>query len=370
MKTTVLMLATVVFSLCALCQQTTTLSIGSAAPGFNLKGIDGKMYSLNSFKKSDILVIMFTCNHCPTAQAYEDRMINMVNTYKNKNVAFVAITSNNPAAVRLGELAWTDYDDSYEDTKKRAKEKKFNFTYLWDGDKQETALKYGPVATPHIFIFDKLRKLQYTGRIDDVEDPKKTPASFDMINALDAMVASKPVPVATTKVFGCSIKWKSKTDWRIQAKKDWAAEPVTLQQIDSTGIVELMKNNTEKTRVINVWATWCGPCVAEFPDLIEMNHIYRNRDFELVTISADQIKNEAKVLKFLKTSNASNTNYIFNTDNKYALIEAVDPAWDGAIPITLVIEPGGKIVYKKMGEFEPVILKKAIVESKPLGRYF
>jgi peroxiredoxin len=347
-----------------------TLEIGAQAPDFKLKGIDGKMYNLQSFNKSDILVILFTCNHCPTAQAYEDRVINMVNEYKSKNVRFVGISPNSPTAVRLDELGWTDLSDSYEEMKIRAKDKGYNFTYLYDGDKQEVAMKYGPVATPHVFIFDKTRKLRYTGRIDDVENPAKTPTQFDTKNAIEALLAGKEVSPNKTKVFGCSTKWNSKSDWKPKAIADWAKEAVSIEKIDVAGIKELIKNNSEKTRVINVWATWCGPCVAEFPDLMDVNHMYRHRDFEMITISADQMKNESKALAFLKSKSASTKNYIFNSDDKYALIEAVDQKWDGAIPITLVIEPGGKIVFKHMGEVDPFKLKKAIVDTKPIGRYF
>ena len=106
---------------------------------------------------ADILVLIFTANHCPTAQAYEDRMIQLVNDYKDKSVMFVAISSNNPDAVRLDELGYTDLGDSFDDMKQRAKDKKYNFPYLYDGDKQIVLRAYGPTSTPHLFIFDKER---------------------------------------------------------------------------------------------------------------------------------------------------------------------------------------------------------------------
>jgi len=150
-----------------------TLPIGSSAPDFNLMGVDGKMYSLSSFKKAEILVIIFTCNHCPTAQAYEDRIIRLTSDYANKNVAVVAINPNDPKSLRLDELDFSDIGDSFEEMKIRAKEKNFNFPYLYDGETQAVARAYGPVATPHVFIFDKNRKLQYAGRVDDTENPYK-----------------------------------------------------------------------------------------------------------------------------------------------------------------------------------------------------
>ena len=136
-----------------------TLEIGVAAPDFSLPGTDGRIYSLADFK-ANILVIIFTCNHCPTAQTYEDRIISLFDKYSKRGVDFVAISPNDPQSVRLDELGYTDLGDELEDMKIRAEYKGFNFPYLYDGDTQESSKKYGPVATPHVFIFDKDRKLK------------------------------------------------------------------------------------------------------------------------------------------------------------------------------------------------------------------
>ena len=189
-------------------------------------------------------------------------------------------------------------------------------------------------------------------------------------SAIDALLAGKPVPVATTKVFGCSIKWVEKSDWIEKSKERWAKEPVSLDTIDEAGIKKLLKNNSDKLRLINVWATWCGPCVTEFSEFISMNRMYRKRDFEFISISADELAKQTKALQFLQKQQASTRNYIFSGDNKYKLIEAVDPKWQGALPYTLLVEPGGKIVYAKEGIMDPFELKKAIVENAYIGRYY
>jgi peroxiredoxin len=347
-----------------------TLAIGAPAPDFSLKGIDGNTYTLASFKKARILVIVFTCNHCPTAQAYEDRIIRLTNDYRDKGVAVAAIMPNDPSSINLDELGYTDMGDSYEEMKLRAAEKKYNFPYLFDGDTEEASKKYGPIATPHVFIFDKERKLRYSGRIDDVEKPSKTPNTRDARNAIESLLNNKEVPVATTKVFGCSIKWAEKSDWINKAKEKWAKEPVSLDTITADGLKDLLKNNSDKLRLINVWATWCGPCVVEFPEFISMNRMYRRRDFEFISISADEPAKKGKALQFLQKQEASNTNYIFNIDDKYKLIEAIDPKWQGALPYTVLVEPGGKIVYAKEGPIDPAELKKAIVDNHLIGRYY
>jgi peroxiredoxin len=347
-----------------------TLSIGSKAPDFHLPGTDGKTYSIASFAKSKILVILFTCNHCPTAQAYEDRVIQLAKDYSSKSVAVVAIMPNDPNAIRLDELGYTDMGDSFEEMKKRAKQKRFNFPYLYDGKTQSTAKAYGPVATPHVFIFDHERKLRYQGRIDDVEKPTKTPNTFDTRAAIDQLLNNEEVSVASTKVFGCSIKWAEKEASLKKENEEWAKMPVEMESIDESGIKDLVKNNSGKLRLINVWATWCGPCVTEFKDFVTMNRMYRRRDFELITISADDPSKKDKVLKFLQDSHASNTNYLFSIDNKYKLIEAIDPNWQGALPYTILVEPGGKIVYSKQGRIDPSAMKKMIVDNPAVGRYY
>ena len=149
------------------------LEIGAAAPDFDLPGVDGREYRLADFADANILVIVFTANHCPTAQAYESRLMQLVTDYKSKGVAVAAISPNDPLAVRLDEMGYTDMGDSFEEMKLRAAERKFNFPYLYDGQTQAAARAYGPVSTPHVFIFDKERKLAYCGEVDDSETRAK-----------------------------------------------------------------------------------------------------------------------------------------------------------------------------------------------------
>lgn len=347
-----------------------TLPIGSKAPDFSLKGVDGKTYTLASFKQYNILVIIFTCNHCPTAQAYENRIIQLTKDYQSKNVGVVAINPNDPSALRLDELGYTDMGDTYDEMKIRAAERKFNFPYLYDGATQKTARAYGPIATPHAFIFDKERILRYEGRIDDVEKPTKTPNHFDTRNALEQLLQNNEVTVKTTKVFGCSIKWAEKNDWVKKGFEEWAKEPVALDTIDEAGVRELLKNSSGKLRLINVWATWCGPCVVEFPEFITINRMYRGRDFEFISICLDDMEKKNKALQFLKAKQASNKNYIFNIDNKYSFIEAIDPKWQGALPYTMIVEPGGKIIYAEQNIIDPAKIKKLIVDDPAIGRYY
>jgi peroxiredoxin len=169
------------------------LPIGAPAPDFDLPGVDGKNHTLGEYSKAKILAVVFECNHCPVSQLYEERVENIYQDYKDKGVAVVAINPNNPKAIQLQELAYTDVGDSLAEMKIRAAFRHIDYPYLYDGDTQTVAMKFGAVATPHIFIFDQDRKLQYQGRIDD-NMTESLAKSHDARNAIDALLADKPVP--------------------------------------------------------------------------------------------------------------------------------------------------------------------------------
>jgi len=174
------------------------LALGAKAPDFDLPGADGKTHKLASCSEKPILVVIFSCNHCPYVKDYQDRMVGIQRDYASRGVQLVAINSNDEQAFP---------EDSLAQMVVRAKEKGFNFPYLRDRD--QTAVEhYGAVCTPHVFVFDDKRDLRYRGRIDDSRDPLKV-KSPDLRNALDDLTAGREVRVPDTKPFGCSIKWRA-----------------------------------------------------------------------------------------------------------------------------------------------------------------
>ncbi|MCK5206510.1 MAG: redoxin domain-containing protein, partial [Cyclobacteriaceae bacterium] len=321
------------------------------------------------FDSAKVLVIIFTCNHCPTAQAYEDRIIQLVDDYKNEGVRVVAISPNSVKTLLFEELGYSDLGDSYNEMKIRATDKRYNFTYLYDGDTQETSIKYGPVATPHAYVFDQERKLKYSGRLDDSEKPGTANAN-DLRSSIDAVLLGVEILEPVTKTFGCSVKWGWKKDWTEKVNDDWTKKQVSLNEINENGVKALMKNKSDKLRLINIWATWCGPCVIEYPEFVNIQRMYMGRDFEFISLSADKLEHKDKALKFLKDKNSALRNYIFSGSDIYKLISAVDPEWDGALPYTVLLEPEGKIVYRVMGTIDPLKLKKTIVDHPMIGRYY
>jgi thiol-disulfide isomerase/thioredoxin len=231
----------------------------------------------------------------------------------------------------------------------------------------------GPVATPHVFIFDKKRVLRFEGRIDDAER-ESSATKFDTRVALDALLAGKEPPVTSTRVFGCSVKWADKVTEYAKYKARWAAEPVTLEKADVAVLKAIRENKgTGKIRLINVWATWCGPCITEFDELVQQNIRFRDRPFEMVTIAAEYPDQEATVKEFLVKKHASMKNYILASENKDELYDAFESVknWRGELPYTLIVNEKGEVIYRERGELSFLKMRRAIIPElnriKPWG---
>jgi peroxiredoxin len=338
------------------------LPIGSPAPDFCLPGIDDQTHCLKDYAAAKVLVVIFTCNHCPTAQMYETRLKQLVSDYENRGVAFVAIEPNNADAIRLDELGYTDVSDSLAEMKIRAEYRHFNFPYLYDGDTQKVSRAYGPTATPHLFIFDSERKLRYEGRVDN--NPREQYVTRrDAREAIDTLLAGKPVSVADTPSVGCSTKWIYKSQGREEEKVRIEQEPVTVKPASVDDLRELRKNGTGKLLLVDFWATWCAPCIEEFPDLETMYRMYRHRPFDMVLVSANYPDEQAGVLAALQKQHASNRNLIFGSTDLYAMMAAFDPTWKGAVPYTMLIAPDGSVIYKEDGSIKPLDLRRLIIAN-------
>ena len=342
-----------------------TLALGSPAPDFSLPGIDGKIHKLSDYSGAKVLVIVFTCNHCPTAQLYETRIKKLADDYRNRDVSLVAIQPNNPDAIRLDELGYTDISDSLPEMKIRAAYRHFNFPYLYDGDTQSVARAYGPKATPHVFIFDRERKLRFEGRVDNSQRESLV-KTRDARNAIEALLADKPVPVPHTGVFGCSTKWISKEASRAEEMKKIEAEPVRLDLASAAELKKLRANPTGKVLLVNFWATWCGPCVHELPDLETTYRMYRLRDFDFVTVAANMPDERTGVMKRLEQQHASSRNLLFGSTETDAMQAAFDPKWESGVPYTVLISPEGKVLYREQGEVDILKLRRTTWQICPI----
>jgi thiol-disulfide isomerase/thioredoxin len=298
----------------------------------------------------------------PTSQLYETRIKEIAEDYKDKGVGLVAIEPNNPDAVLLNEMGYTDVGDSFEDMKTRAEYRHFNFPYLYDGETQKVSNAYGPTATPHLFIFDSERKLRYEGRLDNnMREPLVT--KRDARDALDALLSGKPVAVAKTPSVGCSTKWIYKEAGRRKELEEIQKKPVVLKPVTADDLKALRKNSTGKLLLVDFWATWCGPCRAELPQFETMYRMYGHRVFDLVTVSINYPDEQAGVLKVLTDEYATSTNRILSSTDIYPQLAAFDPDWSAAVPYTLLIRPDGEVVYKRQGTVDPLQLKRLIIAN-------
>ena len=360
------------------------LQIGEAAPDFSLPGIDGKTHTLADYKDAKLLMVAFISNHCPSSHAVEGRMKQLIADTKGKGLVFVAINPNNPKGLSLDELGYSKYNDSFEDMQKYAKDQGFDFPYLYDGETQSVAHAYGCLATPHVFLFDAEHKLRYKGRFDDSEyADAATVKSPDARNAVEALLAGKEVPVATTKPHGCSTKWNSKSGGIAQKMEKWDKTPVDVETIDTAGVSALRKNGTGRVRLFNVWATWCVPCVQEFPELVTTARKFDLRNFEFITISADDPKETEKVKGFLekrgaglsgrgksavKADGRTTNSYVYKGDSTEDMMKALDPEWPGAIPHTVLVGPNGDILWRHNGPVDGDELRAKVLEA--MGPYY
>jgi peroxiredoxin len=340
------------------------LAIGSPAPDFALPGVDGKIHKLSDYASAKILAVVFECNHCPVSQLYESRIEKLYREYRTKGVAFVAINPNNPKSIRLNELGYTDVTDSLEEMKIRKAFRGIDWPYLYDGETQGVSIKFGVVATPHIYLFDQARKLQYQGRVDD-NQREELVKTQDARNALEAMLAGKPVPVTDTNAFGCTTKWMSKASG---VEEEWAkiqAEPVNVEMASADDLKKLRANQTGKVLLVNFWSTNCALCASQFFDLETTYRMYRLRAFDFVTVSTDAPDRAQDVLAFLKKQYASSPNKQFASGDVAGLQAAWGARWKPGTPYTAVIGTDGKLLYEKEGKIDILDVRRTILTNMP-----
>jgi thiol-disulfide isomerase/thioredoxin len=340
------------------------LAMGSPAPDFALPGVDGKTHTLAEYAKSPVLVLVFTCNHCPASQFYEQRIKKLHEDYRGRGVSVVAVNPENADGVRLSDLAYSDVGDSLPEMKARATHRHLDYPYLYDGDTQALASALGVAALPQVFVFDRQRALQYQGRIDD--NPRGALAkTAEARDAIEALLSGQRVPVARTTAVGCPVTRSSKPPARQTEMAQIAAEPVVLQMADQARLKRLRGNDTGKLLLVNFWATWCGPCITEFPDLEATYRMYRGRGLDFVSVSANDPDDKPQVVAFLQKHHASSTNLQFGTPDTFDLQAAFDPLMPAAVPFTVLITPGGDIVYQELGELNILSLRRAILANLP-----
>jgi thiol-disulfide isomerase/thioredoxin len=329
-------------------------------PNFCLTGTDGVVHCSKDWNGSPVVLVAFLCNHCTESQVYEARLNKLTQDYAGRGVSVVAIQSSNPKAFIDQDLAWSDVGESLDDMKERATFRKFRFPYLYDGDSGATAKAFGVVVAPSIYVFDKERKLRYSGRIDD--DPTDGPSTkHEAAAAIDALLAGNPVAVPMTTASGCPLRLNA--NGSVSKKDD--DDPVSVSLASAEVLSSLRNNPTSKLLLVNFYATWCGPCVSEFPDLIATNRMYRGRSFVMTTISSNVPEEKPEVLKFLQKMHATTSNLLYGSDDIYAMQAAFDASVGSAVPVTVLIKSDGKLLFDQQGEIDLMEIRRAILANLP-----
>ena len=187
----------------------------------------------------------------------------------------------------------------------------------------------------------------------------------DARNAIDAVLGGSPVPVEATTVVGCTRAVPSSPSRRHEEIAKIEAEPVALKMAGSDELKKLRANPTGKLLLVNFWATWCGPCVTEFPELQTTFRMYRNRGFDFVSVSSNDPEEKPQVIEFLQKYHSSSTNYQFATSDTFDLQADFDPAMPAAVPFTVLIAPNGDVLFQQLGELDFLKLRRAILANLP-----
>lgn len=342
------------------------LPLGSDAPDFALPGVDGKVHKLSDYAQSKILVVAFTCDHCPNSQMYEGRVTSLYNDYKDKGMALVAISPNDPKAIRIDELDSSDVSDTLDEMKIRVSYKHLPYPFLYDGDTESVSHAYGPQASPHVFIFDQQRKLRYEGAIDDsyrIEFVKRHYA----IDAIEALLADREVAVKHTGAFGCSTKWSDKEAANVAYMEKLYAQPITLDMASADTLKSLHTNPDGNVRLVQFWSTKCSECLKEFAGIQDLYRMYSSRNFELVLVAMDKPDAKAEVKDYLDKAHATSRNLLFDSADTASLQKAFDPQWqtDAQTPYTILLDADGNVLYKTTAPVEQLKLRRTILANLP-----
>jgi peroxiredoxin len=346
-------------------QATAAVAIGAAAPEFELPDLSGQSHALKNYRGKPT-IITFISARCPISNLYKDRIKAVANDYSKRGVNFLAINSS--------------ADESLGDIRAYAEANQLNFTILKD-DGNVVADAYAAERTPKVYVLDAEGALRYRGRIDNSQNIRLA-KQHDLRAALEELLSGKPVTVADTQAMGCVIKRvqdgrvqdlaQSKTAKPVPGKsaKPATARPAPAKPASATSaampkivplkpaaFADMLKQRAGNVVVVNFWATWCGPCVVEFPEFVKLDNEYRAKGgVRFVHITADDTSDLKKAAAFLKEQKSNADQFIQDTDDPQEMIDVVFKDWQGVLPATFVYDKTGKLVFHRFGIIDRDVL--------------
>jgi peroxiredoxin len=331
--------------------QANALSIGQEAPDFTLKDLSGRRHSLRDYRGKTV-VVSFLSTQCPIVDAYHERIRKLAADYEQRGVVILGLYPNN--------------NEPLSAVKAKAAEQKLSFPVMKDEGSQVADL-YHAQSTPEMFVIDGAGRLRYHGRIDNSPELPRV-RRHDLREALDELLAGQAVTVAETRAFGCAIKRaKPAAQSKAATKASAAAAPVA--RLKPAEFPKLKEQAQGKVLVVNFWATWCGPCVAEFPEFVRLDEKYRARGVEIIAISADETAElQSKVVPFIRKQKARFDVYVQDTDDPDEMIRQFSSEWSGALPATFVFDRQGRLSYSVLGLIDREKLVTAIESALAQSR--
>lgn len=325
------------------------LAIDRPAPGFALKDLNGRNHSLSDYR-GRITVVTFLASKCPVSNDYNGRIASLSADFGRRGVAFLAINAN--------------IDEQVSVISEHAHANGFTFPILKD-DKGTVMKAYGAVRTPEVFVVDARGLMRYHGRIDNsrkVEGIKR----HDLSEALNELLSGKAVSVPETKAFGCPIV-REEAPAGTAAVGSQKAVGGKVELIKPAGLTRLLQESRGRVLLLNFWATWCGPCVAEFHEFVAFDEKYRAKGLRVVGISADEVSElQSKVVPFVKEKNVRFDIFVQDVEDPQTMIDLIDKNWEGALPATFVYDRSGKLAFQRYGIIDRE--QMTLVLEKALGR--
>ena len=328
-------------------------------PRFSLLGVDGKTYTQNSFSNYQNIAVIFYSNHCRVSQKFEKLIIQLSNILANNKSNLILVSPNFENAILPDEKAYSDVGDSFEEMKIRAKKKNFNFPYLYDGENQSLANQMGVKATPHGFLFNKNRKLIYSGRIGDLNK------AYDL-NSSDLFIAylkeKKGInSFFQTKVFGTSIKTREDLHLADKVRKRYSEETIRVTHATQKKLKFFLNHPSESPKLVYVWSNEDKENRDNLLAISSVYKIYRKRGLKVYTVCIGENLNLTK--ETLSMAQLSAVNFLIDGKDFSPLAKYHPNGGEKVTPFTVLLDKNGKIILNNIGFFDHLLYKIKIKES-------